>query len=50
MCNCGPVQFCLMHPDLPGEIDIDLTDDFPVNPQIKGAIKSLPGVLQVEDI
>ena len=46
----GPVQFCLMHPDLPGEIDIDLTDDFPVNPQIKGAIKSLPGVLQVEDI
>ncbi|GGE37719.1 DNA polymerase III subunit alpha [Actibacterium pelagium] len=46
----GPVQFCLMHPDLPGEVDVDLDDDFPINPQIKGAIKSLPGVLQVEEI
>ncbi len=46
----GPVQFCLMDPALPGEVDIALPEDFPVNPQIRGAIKSLPGVLQVEDI
>ncbi|WP_300036120.1 DNA polymerase III subunit alpha [uncultured Roseobacter sp.] len=46
----GPVQLCLMHPDLPGEVEVDLGQDFAVNPQIKGAIKSLSGVLEVEDI
>ncbi|WP_319826048.1 DNA polymerase III subunit alpha [Thalassovita sp.] len=46
----GPVSLCLIHPDLPGEVDIDAGVDFPVNPQIKGAIKSLPGVLGVEEI
>ncbi|MCV2882231.1 DNA polymerase III subunit alpha [Actibacterium sp. XHP0104] len=46
----GPVQFCLMAPDLPGEVSLDLPEPFPVNPQIKSAIKSLPGVVQVEEI
>ncbi len=46
----GPVHFCLMDPTLPGEVDMELPDDFPVTPQIKGAIKSLPGVVLVEDI
>jgi DNA polymerase-3 subunit alpha len=46
----GPVQFCLMDSTLPGEVEIDLGQDFPVNPQIKGAIKSLMGVLEVEDL
>jgi DNA polymerase-3 subunit alpha len=46
----GPVQFCLMDPELPGEVEVDLVQDFIVNPQIKGAIKSLNGVLEVEDI
>ncbi|WP_433990410.1 DNA polymerase III subunit alpha (plasmid) [Pseudoseohaeicola sp. NH-UV-7] len=46
----GPIQFCLMNPELPGEVDIDLGQDFPVTPQIKGAIKSLGGVLEVEEI
>ena len=46
----GPVHLCLMDPDLPGEVDVALPDEFPVNPQIKGALKSLPGVLQVEEI
>ncbi|MFK7763700.1 MAG: DNA polymerase III subunit alpha [Roseobacter sp.] len=46
----GPVQFCLMDPKLPGEVEVDLGQDFVVNPQIKGAIKSLGGVLEVEDI
>jgi DNA polymerase-3 subunit alpha len=39
-----------MNPELPGEVDIDLGQDFPVTPQIKGAIKSLGGVLEVEEI
>ena len=46
----GPVQFCLMDPSLPGEVEIDLGQDFPVTPQIKGAIKSLMGVMEVEDL
>ncbi|MFD3191855.1 DNA polymerase III subunit alpha [Sedimentitalea sp. HM32M-2] len=46
----GPVQFCLMDPDLPGEVDMDLGQDYAINPQIKGAIKSLEGVWSVEDM
>ena len=46
----GPVQLCLMHPGLPGEVEVNLGSDFPVTPQIKGAIKSLGGVITVEDI
>ncbi|MBK1636242.1 DNA polymerase III subunit alpha [Rhodovulum adriaticum] len=46
----GPVQFCLMAPDLPGEVEMALPDSYPVTPQIKGAIKSLPGVALVEDL
>ncbi|WP_106745090.1 DNA polymerase III subunit alpha [Yoonia maritima] len=45
----GPVYFNLMHPDLPGEVELDLGEDFPVNPQIKGALRSLNGVIEVED-
>ena len=39
-----------MDPGLPGEVEVDLGRDFAVNPQVKGAIKSLQGVLEVEDI
>ncbi|MEM6311677.1 MAG: DNA polymerase III subunit alpha [Pseudomonadota bacterium] len=45
----GPVQLCVMAGDL-GEVEMDLGEDFPVTPQIKGAIKSLGGVLDVQDI
>ena len=45
----GPVQLCIQAGDL-GEIEIDLGEEFPVTPQIKGAIKSLSGVLDVQDI
>ncbi|MEM9786364.1 MAG: DNA polymerase III subunit alpha [Pseudomonadota bacterium] len=47
--NRGPIYFCLMGDDLPGEVELDLGDDFPVNPQIKGALRSLGGVIEVED-
>ena len=46
----GPVSLCLLSPELPGEVDVLLGEDFPVNPQIKGALKSLDGVLMVEEI
>ena len=46
----GPVYFCLMDPALPGEVEIDLGQNFPVNPQIKGALRSLNGVMEVEEV
>ena len=46
----GPVYFCLMNNDLPGEVEVDLGQDFPVNPQIKGALRSLGGVIEVEEV
>jgi DNA polymerase-3 subunit alpha len=46
----GPIQFCLMDPALPGEVEVDLGAEFPVTPQIRGAIRSLGGVLEVEEI
>lgn len=45
----GPIYFCLMGDGLPGEVEIDLGQDFPVNPQIKGALRSLGGVIEVEE-
>ena len=45
----GPVRFCLRDPGLPGEVEVELGEDFAVNPEIKGALKSLEGVLTVED-
>ena len=45
----GPVQMCLMAPDLPGEVEISLGDQYHLTPQIKGALKSLGGVVTVED-
>ncbi|MEP1964294.1 DNA polymerase III subunit alpha [Tateyamaria sp.] len=46
----GPVTLCLMDDSLPGEVEMDLGAEFPVTPQIKGAIKSLSGVVEVQDI
>ncbi|WP_372886650.1 DNA polymerase III subunit alpha [Shimia sp.] len=46
----GPVLLCLMDGGLPGEVEMDLGILCPVNPQIKGALKSLDGVMAVEEI
>ncbi|QQA42109.1 DNA polymerase III subunit alpha [Pelagovum pacificum] len=46
----GPIVFCLMDQGLPGEVEIDLGMEFPVSPQIKGALRSLPGILEVQDV
>ena len=45
----GPVHLVLSHPELPGEVEIALKGEFPMNPQIKGAIKHIAGVLDVEE-
>ena len=46
----GPVHLCLMAPDLPGEVEMLLGEDFPVTPQIKGALKAGGGVMTVEEV
>jgi DNA polymerase-3 subunit alpha len=46
----GEVLMYLQDPTLPGDVELDLGQPFPVNPQIKGALKSLEGVLDVEEI
>ena len=45
----GPILLTCKAGDL-GEADIELPGDFPVTPQIKGALKSLPGVVTVEEL
>lgn len=46
----GPVKLCLMESGLPGEVEVELGDDFPLTPKIKSALKSLGGVMTVEDL
>ena len=46
----GPIQLTLLDPTLPGEVDLVLGDDLPVSPQLRGALKAVPGVVTVEDL
>ncbi len=46
----GEVQLCLRSQDLPGEVDVSLGERFQINPQIKSALKSIAGVVQVDDM
>jgi len=45
----GPIMFTIDDLEL-GEIDVELDEHFPVNPQIKGALRSLNGVIEVLEI
>jgi DNA polymerase-3 subunit alpha len=46
----GAITFCVPDPETGAEIDIDLPRDYPVTPQIKGAIKAMGGVVTVEEV
>jgi DNA polymerase-3 subunit alpha len=46
----GEVFLLLQDVGLPGDVEMDLKQVFPINPQIKGALKSLDGVLDVEEV
>ncbi|NNJ69181.1 MAG: hypothetical protein HKP54_14225, partial [Boseongicola sp.] len=37
-------------PDAVQDVTVSIGDGWPVSPQIKGALKSLPGVVLIEDI
>lgn len=45
----GPVNIVLVHPELPGEVEITLPEDYAINAQIKGAIKHINGVMRLEE-
>ncbi len=50
----GPVRITALSVPLPGgatqDVPVDIGGGWPVSPQVKGALKSLPGVLAVEDL
>ena len=46
----GPIHLCLIGSGLPGEVELDTGLTCDTSPQIRGAIKSLTGVLDVQDI
>jgi DNA polymerase-3 subunit alpha len=46
----GQVIICITDPDLGQEIDMVLPQDYPITPQVKGAIKAVGGVLLVEEV
>ena len=46
----GPIHLCLLDPGLPGEVEVLLGEDFPVSPQVRGALRSLDGVLTVDEL
>lgn len=46
----GPISFCVADPQRGTLYDIAAGRDFPVNPQIKGALKALRGVAAVEEV
>ena len=45
----GPIKLILMHPSLPGDVEMLLNGKFPVTPETKGALKSLVGVVEVKE-
>ena len=45
----GPVNLVLIAPDLPCEVELALPGEWPVTPQIAGAIKAAQGVVEVEE-
>ncbi|MBK0398367.1 DNA polymerase III subunit alpha [Limibaculum sp. M0105] len=46
----GPVSIVVALPELNQEVEIDLPGHFPVGPEIRGALKAVPGVAAVEEI
>ncbi len=46
----GPLEFCIFDSASGNEFDVSTGLEYPLTPQIKGALKSLEGVVTVEDI
>ncbi len=46
----GPIHVTLLDPALPGEVDMEIGQRLPVSPQVRGALKAVQGVVDVEDL
>ena len=46
----GAVSLLLLAADLPGDVEVEVGEGFPVTPQVRRALRSLPGVLEVEEV
>ena len=46
----GPLAFCIFDPEGAREIEVDTGQRYPLTPEIKAALKTLDGVLEVEEI
>ncbi len=46
----GPLWFCITDPTTGQEYEIETGSDYALTPQIRGAVKSLDGVVMVEDL
>ncbi|SFC96992.1 DNA polymerase III subunit alpha [Tropicimonas isoalkanivorans] len=46
----GPIRVTLLNPDLPGEVEMEIGSNLPVSPQVRGALKAVQGVVDVEDL
>ena len=47
--TCGPVHLVLTRPDFPGEVELILKEEYPLNPQIIGALKHIDGIVAVKE-
>ena len=45
----GPINLILIDPNLPGDVEISLPGNYPMSPQVKSALKSIAGVVTVEE-
>jgi DNA polymerase-3 subunit alpha len=46
----GPIRFCVADPSSGVEVEVEAGEEFPVSPQIRGAIRAMGGVLLVEEM
>jgi DNA polymerase-3 subunit alpha len=46
----GPLRLCLMDDGLPGEVEVDIGAEVPATAEMRRALKSLPGVLDVQEL
>ncbi len=46
----GPISLVLNHPDLACEVELGLPDAYPLTPECLRAMKTLPGVLHIEEV
>ncbi len=46
----GPLLCCVPDPETGGEIEVEIGADLPLTPRLRGELRVLPGVLEVEEV